>query len=170
MSTSERAALWCAEGNSVIKLAYFSYISLPWQHVAGTTMKMRTLLLLKCESPSLVCACGCVCISSQRSVFMLCLPKLYVICIFVCSHLFDLILPFIPHFIFRFPLEVKMFFLFFWFFFYYFLALVVPCSQWTDIVCFAFLVIKGFYHSQWAWNLSTCIRQEVAWAENQITL
>lgn len=109
MSTSERAVLWCTEGNAGIKLAYFSYISLPWQHAGGTTMKMRTLRLLKCASPFLVWVC--VCISSQRSVFMLCLPKLYAICIFVCPHLFsDLILPFIPHFLFRFPLKVKMFF------------------------------------------------------------
>lgn len=160
MSTSGRAALWCTEGNAGIKLAYFSYISLPWQHAGGTTMKMRTLLLLKCASVSCVCVGVCVCISSQRSVFMLCLLKLYAICIFVCPHLFQtwfchLFLIFSSDFPSRWRCFFKVFIIII------ILAWVIPCSQWTDSL-FSFLVFKGFYHSQWAWNLNTCIRQEVA--------
>lgn len=142
MSTSGRAALWCTEGNAGIKLAYFSYISLPWQHAGGTTMKMRTLLLLKCASPFLVCVWVCVCISSQRSVFMLCLLKLYAICIFVCPHLFQtwfchLFLIFSSYFPSR------------WRCFLRYLLLLLFWHELSHVpsgltVCFPFLLLKAF--------------------------
>ena len=101
---------------------------------------------------------------SSCSVSQKCMLSAY-----LCAHIcFKRDFAIIPHFIFRIPLEVEMCLVFFYY--YYYLALVIPFSQWSGRVCFSFLVIRGFYHSIWAWNLNTCIRQEVAWAENQITL
>lgn len=48
--------------------------------------------------------------------------------------------------------------------FFLFLALAIPCSQWSNIVCLSFLVIKGFYEP---YELQISVH--VAWAENHIT-
>lgn len=74
-------------------------------------MKMRTLLLLKCASPFLVCVWVCVCVH-QFSKVSLHAPSPKTLCyLHICLPTFvsDLILPFIPHFLFRFPLEVMFF-------------------------------------------------------------
>lgn len=75
-------------------------------------MKMRTLLLLKCASPFLVCVCGCVCVHQFSKVSLHALSPKTLCYLHICLLKFvsDLILPFIPNFLFRFPLEVKMFF------------------------------------------------------------
>lgn len=78
--------LWCAEDNPVINLAYVSCVSSPWQHVEGTIMKMRLLMLFQTCLP---CVCGCVCVHQFSKVNLHSLPPktFFIICIFICFRL-----------------------------------------------------------------------------------
>lgn len=80
-------------------------------------MKMRMLLLLKC-------VCVCVHQFSKVSLHALSPKTLCYLHMYLPTFVSGLILPFIPHFAFRFPLKVEMFLCFF-----DFLALAIPCSH-----------------------------------------
>lgn len=92
-------------------------------------MKMRTLLLLKCTSSALVCVGVCAHQFSKVSLHALSHKTLLSAYLFarICFR-FDFAM--YSSFIFKFPLEVKMFFVGF----FYFSALAIPCSQWSDKV------------------------------------
>lgn len=77
--------LWCAEGNPVINLAYFSCVSSPWQHVEGTIMKMRLLMLFPMCLP---CVWVCVYASVLKGQSSLSASQnFFIICIFICFRL-----------------------------------------------------------------------------------
>lgn len=95
--------------------------------------------------------CGCVGITSQRSVLMFCLPKLHICFLTFVS---DLILTLFQNFVFRFPLEVNIL-----------LGMVNVMLVWYGYVLFFFLVAKYFYHKRGERNFNIFIRceQQIKW-------
>lgn len=133
-----RATLWLIQHILAISHHHGSmWKQHPWKWKGSWFSNVHFHLFGMCVS-----VCGCVCITSQRSVFMLMsLKTLYYLHICLPTFVSDLIVPFISHFIFGSPSRLKWVFIVCLFGVSYLMFPVV----WHGL--FIFLVTEVFYHS-----------------------